>query len=71
MTSDKPEKNKIMRIIRLNVTSSTLRNIRMPSVVPATRGGKLMAKSIKTFDDKSLRESISASAKICIAAMNG
>jgi hypothetical protein len=53
---ESPEKSRTIRIMRLNANSSTLWNITMPSVVPATRAGILMAKSIKTFDDKLLRK---------------
>jgi hypothetical protein len=35
------------------------------------RAGKLLAKSIKNFGDRVLRESMSESAKICIMAMKG
>jgi hypothetical protein len=60
MRRDKPEKNNMMRMMRLNVTSLTLRNIKMPSIVPATSAGKLIAKSIRTFDDRSFRELIAS-----------
>jgi hypothetical protein len=51
MTSDKPEKNKITRMMRRNVISLTFRNIKIPSIEPATSAGRLIAKSMKTFDD--------------------
>src|SRR5258706_5339484 len=70
-TRERPEKSRIMRMTRLNVTSLTLRNIRMPSVVPAASAVKLTAKSIAIFVDRPLRERISPRAQICIAAMNG
>jgi hypothetical protein len=63
MTRDRPEKNNITRMTRRNVTSLTFRNIKMPSNVPATSAGRLIAKSIKTFDDRSLRDSIRPSAE--------
>jgi hypothetical protein len=40
MTRDKPEKNKITRMTRLNVISLTFRNVKIPGNAPATSAGQ-------------------------------
>jgi hypothetical protein len=52
-TSANPERKRMIRMMRLNARSLTLRNIRIPSAVPAASAGRLTRKSTSTFDDSS------------------